>query len=177
MLSSLLERPTSEMPQPGKPKTEFGQWLASIRERHGLSQDDLAEAAGMSQEYISMLERGSRNPSKKSVRLISGALISADTPRDIAANIINGGLLAAGFASDTPEIVYISDPDTVRLVEAYKGADEEGRRLLDAAAAMVTRVESQAAIGGRPLDEDESQVQQEGMARLQEAIEEGKRRR
>ena len=40
----------------------FGRSVRSLRKQRGLSQEDLAEAAKMSRNYVSDIERGVRNP-------------------------------------------------------------------------------------------------------------------
>jgi transcriptional regulator with XRE-family HTH domain len=42
---------------------QFGQCLKKARIKKGLSQEKLAEAANLDRTYISLLERGKRNPS------------------------------------------------------------------------------------------------------------------
>lgn len=46
-----------------KPLEKLGQAIRSRRERLGLSQEKLADKCGFDRTYISMLERGKRNPS------------------------------------------------------------------------------------------------------------------
>jgi transcriptional regulator with XRE-family HTH domain len=49
--------------------------LRDRRMRAGLNQDELAELTGLSQSYISLLERGVKNnPTAKTLRLLSKAL-------------------------------------------------------------------------------------------------------
>ena len=51
-----------------------GSWLRRLRETAGLTQEELAERSGFSQQYISGLERGSRNPTIVSIFEIGQAL-------------------------------------------------------------------------------------------------------
>jgi transcriptional regulator with XRE-family HTH domain len=48
--------------------------LRDRRMRAGLNQDELAALSGLSQSYISLLERGQKNPTAKTLRLLAGAL-------------------------------------------------------------------------------------------------------
>jgi len=79
-------------------KSSFPARLASLRKWRGLSQLQLAAAAGCSQRHISFLELGRTQPSREMMRRLSGALgLSFRQSNDL--------LLAAGFApiwSDTP---------------------------------------------------------------------------
>lgn len=52
----------------------IGRVIRSLRRRRGLSQDELAEAAKLSRNYISDIERGTRNPSLLAVVALSRAL-------------------------------------------------------------------------------------------------------
>lgn len=51
-----------------------GDNCARIRKERGLTQEDLAEQSGLSQQYISGLERGRRNPTILTVYELSVAL-------------------------------------------------------------------------------------------------------
>ena len=52
----------------------FGQIVRRRRERAGLSQAAVALEAGLHPTYISLLERGLRNPSLVTVAVLAGAL-------------------------------------------------------------------------------------------------------
>jgi transcriptional regulator with XRE-family HTH domain len=52
----------------------FGRSIRSYRKQRGLSQEDLAEASGLSRNYISDIERGVRNPSLLALIGIARAL-------------------------------------------------------------------------------------------------------
>lgn len=51
-----------------------GRNFARLRQEKGLTQEEVQERSGMSQQYISGLERGQRNPTVISVYLIAQAL-------------------------------------------------------------------------------------------------------
>jgi transcriptional regulator with XRE-family HTH domain len=53
---------------------EFGHRLRKIRERAGISQERLAELAGLHRTYISTVERGLRNISLVNIERVAAAL-------------------------------------------------------------------------------------------------------
>lgn len=52
----------------------FGRSIRSYRKQRGMSQEDLAEASGLSRNYVSDIERGVRNPSLLALIGITRAL-------------------------------------------------------------------------------------------------------
>lgn len=52
----------------------FGKVLRDCRERAGLSQENLADAAELDRTYIGMLERGQRQPTLETLFRIAAAL-------------------------------------------------------------------------------------------------------
>jgi len=57
-----------------KTQQEIGKNLREIRERRGLSQDELAKAAGISSSYTARIERGEENPTVTVIENICKAL-------------------------------------------------------------------------------------------------------
>jgi CheY-like chemotaxis protein/DNA-binding XRE family transcriptional regulator len=55
-------------------KTQFGLTVKSWRNRRGISQEELAERAGLHRTYVSDVERGSRNVSLASIDRLAAAL-------------------------------------------------------------------------------------------------------
>ena len=53
--------------------SKFGQRMKALRESNKMSQEDLAFQTGLHRTYISDLERGSRNPSLKTLATIAEA--------------------------------------------------------------------------------------------------------
>jgi len=52
----------------------FGSYLRSLRTKAGLSQEELADRAGIHVTYLSGVERGLRNPSIRNVRRLAQAM-------------------------------------------------------------------------------------------------------
>jgi transcriptional regulator with XRE-family HTH domain len=53
---------------------QFGECLRNARKNKGLSQEKLAELANLDRTYISLLERGKRNPSLVCITYLCKAL-------------------------------------------------------------------------------------------------------
>jgi len=52
----------------------FGQKLRKVREKQGISQEKLAELAGLHRTYVSSVERGQRNISLVNIEKLAVAL-------------------------------------------------------------------------------------------------------
>lgn len=52
----------------------FGQIVRRRRQETGLSQEELADEAGLHRTYVSLLERGQRNPSLAVIKVLASAL-------------------------------------------------------------------------------------------------------
>ncbi len=52
----------------------FGQIVRRRRQETGLSQEELADHAGLHRTYVSLLERGHRNPSLAVIKVLATAL-------------------------------------------------------------------------------------------------------
>lgn len=63
-----------------KESTAFGERLSELRQAKQLNMTALAELAGVSEAYISMLESGGRHPSRKLVRKLSEVLADPTQP-------------------------------------------------------------------------------------------------
>ena len=70
-MSGLVEDVATASPSiaSGQPK-----WLREVRERVGVSQEKLAEMAGLHRTYVSSVERGKRNISLLNIERLAGAL-------------------------------------------------------------------------------------------------------
>lgn len=55
-------------------RTALGRRVRSLRERKGLSQEQLAEAADLHWTYVSGIERGKRNPGLNTLGRLARAL-------------------------------------------------------------------------------------------------------
>ena len=57
-----------------KAQRVFGEVIRRAREKRGVSQEQLADEAGLHRTYISLLERGLRNPSLTVITQLAQAL-------------------------------------------------------------------------------------------------------
>lgn len=55
-------------------RQSFGERVRSLREHRGLSQEKLAEHAGVHRTYVSSVERGQRNLSLANIHALANAL-------------------------------------------------------------------------------------------------------
>jgi transcriptional regulator with XRE-family HTH domain len=69
-------------------KPAFGRLLKELREKRGLSQSQLALESELDQTFVSLLERGQRQPSLVSLFALCDAL-------DVAPDVVIKGLMAA----------------------------------------------------------------------------------
>ncbi len=104
-----------------------GAWSVGLRikderKRQGLTQRELADASGLSEQFISNLERGRREPATKTLRAIAGVL----------------KILPAQLYSDLPASHNPLDPVLAKLGSILKDASPEDReRVVDVARSLV----------------------------------------
>jgi len=55
-------------------REQFGKRLKQLRAQKGLTQEELAEAVGVSTDFISLVERGQRAPSFKNLERLAEVL-------------------------------------------------------------------------------------------------------
>ena len=146
---------------PGRMR-ELGRQLRRVREFLGLSQDQVARVAGVSQGAVSRLEagRGLATPMLivLKVHLVLARALSAFDPAmlddQIRASLGLGGLMAPTpdlSAADAAPIT--KDPDLEDMVQLYRGLSERQRRTLVAVVRATATSLSKAAA---PPDELEA---------------------
>lgn len=62
------------MPTVGEPQRALGLAIRELRENAGISQEDLAHAAGVTTGTVSAIERGRSNPTWATAKAIAAAL-------------------------------------------------------------------------------------------------------
>jgi predicted ATPase/transcriptional regulator with XRE-family HTH domain len=86
-------------------RVSFGDLLRRLRSAAGLSQEALAERAGLSRNGISDLERGARQvPRLETVRMLADALALADADRQALLAAARPALMAPGFRDASPPL-------------------------------------------------------------------------
>jgi tetratricopeptide (TPR) repeat protein/transcriptional regulator with XRE-family HTH domain len=119
----------------------FGGLLRRLRREAGLTQEELAEAAGLSVRAVAYLERGAvTSPQRETVRLLAGALGLAGPAR--------AGFEAAARGRAGPGGVAAATRTLPRDIASFTGRQEELDLLAEAAAAGAGGVVGIHAIGG-----------------------------
>jgi tetratricopeptide (TPR) repeat protein/transcriptional regulator with XRE-family HTH domain len=119
----------------------FGGLLRRLRGEAGWTQEELAEAAGLSVRGVAYLERGAvASPQKETVRLLADALGLAGAAR--------AGFEAAARGRAGPGGVAAATRTLPRDIVSFTGRQEELERLAQAAAAGAGGVVGIHAIGG-----------------------------
>jgi two-component system, response regulator len=139
---------------------QFGTSVRAWRGRLGLSQEELAERAGLHRTYVCDIERGARNVSLKSIEKLAGAL-------NISASVLFNGVTDPSqdksssrplFTSNAVEILFVEDEPgdievTARVLRNAKFANRI-HVVRDGAAALDflfnTEENSHAAVTNRP---------------------------
>ena len=111
------------------PPRNLGEYIRRQRELHELSMRQVAEMAGISNPYLSQIERGLREPSERVMEAIANSLeLSAETLHEYA-----GGATSAD--GEPPEVEAAIERDkslTARqrqaLVEVYRAFAVQTRR-------------------------------------------------
>src|SRR3712207_4644614 len=117
-------------------KASFGERLRRLREAAGLTQEELAERAGLTRDAIGALERGlRRRPYPHTVRALAAALGLPDQEREVLHE------LAQGRAAPAPAAPTIQTPPMPAPPTRIIGRERETtelRRLLRADARLLT---------------------------------------
>lgn len=94
----------------------LGRAIKLVRTQRNMSQADLAARAGVSVSYVSMLERGKRDPNLSSIEKIAGAL---EIPVSILMFLATE---SDEISSISPELVEKLSVTALRLIQASRNA-------------------------------------------------------
>src|SRR5262249_30901780 len=126
----------AEQPGAEQPELEFRSLLRQLRREAQLTQEELAEAAGISPRSVSDLERGiNRTARKDTAVLLAGALGLADPARDLFVTAALGRVPAAGVLAaargETPGAAAAMASRTLpRDIASFTGREPELARLV-----------------------------------------------
>lgn len=73
-MSLASENVSARMRRSDQPQPELGGAIRQLRQKRGMTQEDLAHAAGITTGTLSLVERGNANPTWGTVRGIATAL-------------------------------------------------------------------------------------------------------
>jgi CheY-like chemotaxis protein len=105
-------------------QSRFGMAVRALRKQLGLSQEELAERAGLHRTYVADVERGARNLSLASIEKLARALDIS-----IQALFSQAGGEAEHMVTEAVDILLVEDdPDDVELtLEAFRAANLSNR--------------------------------------------------
>jgi transcriptional regulator with XRE-family HTH domain len=93
-------------------RKRFGQLLAAHRRRRGLTQEDLAEAAGLSVDMISKIEVGTTGARFPSIERLAQA-VQVDPAELFTSNIPSGSMGQGAFGEISAKLSSLPEPDLV----------------------------------------------------------------
>jgi len=105
-----------------EPLHELGEFIRTQRERSAMSVRKLAEQAGISNPYLSQIERGLRRPSADIVKSLAGALsISAETLYQQAGWLAGEDVAPSGVVDAIHSDSRLTAGQRRALIEVYEG--------------------------------------------------------
>lgn len=96
----------------GDLRQKFGRLLAAHRRRKGLTQEALAEAAGLSVDMISKIEAGTTGARFPSIERLANA-VEIDPAELFTSNLPSGSLARGAFGEISAKLASLSEPDLV----------------------------------------------------------------
>jgi transcriptional regulator with XRE-family HTH domain len=133
---------------------ELGEFIREQRRLGELSLRKLAELAGVSNPYLSQIERGLRKPSADILRQIAGALhISAETLY-VRAGILDEDSTTVDLVAEIRRDAHLDEEQKRALVHIYQSfRAERAARLVGAAVHDAVEPPSAAGVDGADADD------------------------
>jgi transcriptional regulator with XRE-family HTH domain len=141
---------------------ELGRYIRDQRESAKLSLRKLAKLAGVSNPYLSQIERGLRKPSAEILQAIAKALEISSETLHVKAGILEEREPGEDLESVVQRDPHLTDPQRQALLEMYRsfrrlselqGGRSLRRSLLDAVSAGT--VDDEAIAASSPVEETE----------------------
>jgi transcriptional regulator with XRE-family HTH domain len=109
---------------------DLGEFIREQRETASMSIRRLADLAGVSNPYLSQIERGLRNPSAESLRKIAHALRLSAESLYVRAGILDSGdqpSVADAIAAD-PQLTADQKHTLLTVYESFRGQSRDAQR-------------------------------------------------
>jgi transcriptional regulator with XRE-family HTH domain len=114
------EDPTGDERSAHKALDDLGGYIRDQRESAKLSLRKLAKLAGVSNPYLSQIERGLRKPSAEILQAIAKALEISSETLYVKAGILDERELEVDLEAVVHRDPYLSDPQRQALIEMYR---------------------------------------------------------
>ena len=112
----------TEKPEPGETPRDVGGFIRDLRRNARISLRQLAQQAGVSNPYLSQIERGLRKPSAEVLAQLAHALRVSTPAMYLKAGLLdakdNAGVLAA-IATD-PELTMAQKQSLTQIYETFR---------------------------------------------------------
>jgi transcriptional regulator with XRE-family HTH domain len=141
---------------------DIGAFIKDLRNKSRISLRQLAEQAGVSNPYLSQIERGLRKPSAEVLQQIAGAL-RVSTPL----MYLRAGLLEGSHSTPVPTAIaadpVLTDAQKQSLIQIYEtfrrenSRAESGAATADMASETVDSAGATAAVAGETVDRHQDQ--------------------
>ena len=121
------------MPGPGDLPHDIGEFIRDLRRNARISLRELAERAGVSNPYLSQIERGLRKPSAEVLAQIASALRVSTPLMYLRAGLLNereGQGVGAAIAAD-PELTVAQKQSLTQIYETFRRENARDRAVSD----------------------------------------------
>jgi transcriptional regulator with XRE-family HTH domain len=113
-------------------RKRFGELLAAHRRRRGLTQEDLAEAAGLSVDMISKIEVGATGARFPSIERLAQA-VQVDPAELFTSNLLTGSMSKGAFGEISAKLSTLPESELVWIsalldVALHRGEDQSTAR-------------------------------------------------
>jgi transcriptional regulator with XRE-family HTH domain len=126
------------VPNPTDLPRDIGEFIRDLRRNARISLRELADRAGVSNPYLSQIERGLRRPSAEVLSQIAGALRVSTALMYLRAGLLNekdGHSVLGSIAAD-PDLTFAQKQSLTQIYETFRRENARSERETSSASAL-----------------------------------------